>query len=226
MVFLPQAAAARGAAAGLIERCLASEGLAVAGWRNVPVDAGVLGDQAAAGAAGRAPGDRQPARPHRPARTSSGACSSPAEPSSRRSAPRPGLEIGPPASLSSRTVVYKGLVRGSDLGRFYPDLGQSALAVDARHLPPAVLDQHPADLAPRPAIPLPRPQRRDQHDPGQPPGDGRPIGHPRRRPARLPPRPGGRGGTRRCSIQPVPIRSRSTRPSSCCSWPAGHCRRR
>ncbi|HEY7828344.1 MAG TPA: hypothetical protein VIB99_08925, partial [Candidatus Limnocylindrales bacterium] len=48
MVFLPQAAAARGAATGLIERCLAAEGLATAGWRNVPVDAGVLGDQAAA----------------------------------------------------------------------------------------------------------------------------------------------------------------------------------
>ena len=45
-----------------------------------------------------------------------------------------------------------------------------------RPLPPALRDEHPADLAARPAVPLDRPQRRDRHGPGQPragPGQGR-----------------------------------------------------
>ena len=37
-----------------------------------------------------------------------------------------------------------------------------------RALPPALRDEHPADLAARPAVPLDRPQRRDRHGPRQP----------------------------------------------------------
>ncbi len=134
MVFLPLAAAARGAAASLVERCLAAEGLAVAGWRNVPVDANVLGDQAAA----TQPVIRQvivvrPARSSGPdferrlflaRRAIEQAVQVPAGRAST------GLESVHLASLSSRTVVYKGLVRGSDLGRFYPDLADPAPAVE------------------------------------------------------------------------------------------------
>ena len=43
---------------------------------------------------------------------------------------QPGLESVHLPSLSARTIVYKGLVRGSDLGRFYPDLLEPDLAVD------------------------------------------------------------------------------------------------
>ncbi len=37
-----------------------------------------------------------------------------------------------------------------------------------RLVPPALRDEHPTDLAPRPAVPDDRPQRRDQHGPRQP----------------------------------------------------------
>ncbi|HLY14501.1 MAG TPA: glutamate synthase large subunit [Candidatus Limnocylindrales bacterium] len=128
-VFLPLAAAARGAALGQTERAIAAEGLDVLGWRPVPVDPGVLGDQAAASL----PVIRQvvAARP---------AAMAPAEFEqrlffARRSIERgaattAGLEALHLPSLSSRTIVYKGLVRGADLGAFYADLRSPGLAVD------------------------------------------------------------------------------------------------
>ncbi|MGH2465164.1 MAG: glutamate synthase large subunit, partial [Candidatus Limnocylindrales bacterium] len=48
----------------------------------------------------------------------------------REAAVRPGLETVHLPSLSSRSIVYKGLVRGADLGRFYPDLVAAGVAVD------------------------------------------------------------------------------------------------
>ena len=50
-----------------------------------------------------------------------------------------------------------------------------------RGLPPALRDEHPPGLAPRPAVPLDRPQRRDQHRPRQPRAGPRPDRRPRRR---------------------------------------------
>ncbi len=128
MAFLPTNAAARGSVLALVEGALRAERLAVVGWRPVPTQPGVLGDQAAASL----PVVRQVvvARP---------ATMSPDEFErrlflarrwvERRAATRPGLESVHLLSLSSRSIVYKGLVRGSDLGRFYPDL-TSGIAVD------------------------------------------------------------------------------------------------
>ncbi len=127
-VFLPRSAAARGAAIRLVERSLAAEGLTVVGWRTVPVEPAMLGDQAAA----TLPVIRQVvvARSVRLVPVAFEQRLFHARRAIERTAARTaGLESVHLPSLSSRTIVYKGLVRGSDLGSFYPDLGQ---------LPPAV----------------------------------------------------------------------------------------
>ncbi len=81
-------------------------------------------------------------------------------------------------SASRRTIVYKGLVIGGRLPDLYPDL-RAPLSRRLRRLPPALRHEHASRLAARPAVPLDRPQRRDQHGPRQ---------------SRAGPRPGGRHG--------------------------------
>ena len=128
-VFLPDSAAARGAAIALVEGAILAERLTIVGWRNVPIDPGVLGDQAAASLPAirqvvvARPGAIRPAAFERHlflARRSI----------ERTAAATPGLEAVHLPSLSSRTIVYKGLVRGADLGSFYPDLAGAGLLVD------------------------------------------------------------------------------------------------
>ena len=128
-VFLPDSAAARGTAIALVERTITAEHLTVVGWRPVPIDPGVLGDQAAASlptirqvvvARSRALGPAAFERRLFLARRTI----------ERTAAGTPGLEALHLPSLSSRTIVYKGLVRGSDLGAFYADLRDPRLSVD------------------------------------------------------------------------------------------------
>ena len=80
-----------------------------------------------------------------------------------------------------------------------------------RGLPPALRHEHPSRLAARPAVPLDRPQRRDQHGPRQSRAGPRSRSRPRRsadrRRADSPPA--------RCSRRTAPIRCRSTRGWSC-----------
>ncbi len=128
-VFLPASAAARGSAIGLVERAIGAEHLTVLGWRTVPVDPGGLGDQAAASL----PTIRQVV-------VARSGATKPDEFERRLFLARRAIERSAAAtsaleslhlpSLSSRTIVYKGLVRGVDLGRFYPDLTVAGLAVD------------------------------------------------------------------------------------------------
>ena len=66
-------------------------------------------------------------------------------------------------SCSGRTIIYKGFCLPDDLAAFYLDLQRSALHQRDRPLPPALQHQHAPDLGDGPAVPLPRPQRRDQH---------------------------------------------------------------
>ena len=87
-------------------------------------------------------------------------------------------------SASARTIVYKGLVTGGRLPELYPDL-RAPLSRRLRGLPPALRDEHAPGLAARPAVPLDRPQRRDQHGPRQPRAGPRP-GRRRRARARSP----------------------------------------
>ena len=74
-------------------------------------------------------------------------------------------------SLSCRTIVYKALLTGTQLPAFYHRLPLPRVRERDRGLPPALLDQHAAELAAGAAVPAAGPQRRDQHALGQPERD-------------------------------------------------------
>jgi len=122
--FLPGAPGAQARVTEIIEAVLAEEGLPLLGWRDVPVDVGALG----AHARGTCPVIRH-ALVGAPAR---GSCEElsweRALYLARRTIERrvadsgPGLEPFFVCSFSCRTVVYKALLTGTDLARFYPDL--------------------------------------------------------------------------------------------------------
>ncbi|HEX9484791.1 MAG TPA: glutamate synthase large subunit [Gemmatimonadaceae bacterium] len=125
MVFLPTLAEARHAAEQAIERCVTHRGCRVLGWRDVPTNDALLGGEAAR----TRPSIRQffvaPPALHRDADDA------PAFERTlyvlRRAIERalddlPGEERSYVASLSSRTIVYKGLLRPEQLAGFYPDL--------------------------------------------------------------------------------------------------------
>ncbi|MGH7723450.1 MAG: glutamate synthase large subunit [Candidatus Dormibacteria bacterium] len=126
MVFLPRAAAARSLAETLIAGCCAAEGVRLLGWRDVPVDPDVPGTTARAGmprirqffvAAVGLHGDALERRLYVLRRV--------IETRARLAGMnRHALHI---ASLSSRTVVYKGMLTAEQLGRFYADLGDAAV---------------------------------------------------------------------------------------------------
>jgi glutamate synthase domain-containing protein 1 len=128
MVFLPQDRRERLACELVFEQAAAGEGHAVLGWRDVPCDGAAVGDAARASAPcvrqvfvdGGGLGERALERRlyviRRQAENAVGA--------------RGGFYV---ASLSCRTVVYKGLLTPAQLPRFYRDLADprfaSALAV-------------------------------------------------------------------------------------------------
>ncbi|MBJ7608806.1 MAG: glutamate synthase large subunit [Candidatus Dormibacteraeota bacterium] len=121
MVFLPRDAPARHAAVTVVEECCADEGLRLLGWRDVPVDASVPGRTASAAmptirqffvAAVGLDGDALERRLYVLRRViETSACAAGMD---RRS-----LHI---ASLSSRTLVYKGMLTAEQLRAFYADL--------------------------------------------------------------------------------------------------------
>jgi glutamate synthase (NADPH/NADH) large chain/glutamate synthase (ferredoxin) len=131
VIFLPRDGEARGGAAHTVEDAIRAGGLTLLGWREVPVDPAVLGEQAAA---------TMPVIRHvliaRPA-------SVPAEDYERRlfltrrriekAWERAGLADAYIPSFSSKTIVYKGLLVAPQLERFYRDLSDkeyaSAIAV-------------------------------------------------------------------------------------------------
>jgi glutamate synthase (ferredoxin) len=122
MVFLPRGRQAAAEARLLVEQALASEGLAVARWRRVPVDAEQLGSQARSSL----PGIFQAIIPIGATRQLEQRLLL-ARRRAESAAARAGLDGFAVASLSRRTVVYKGLVAGSRLGAFYRDLAPAGL---------------------------------------------------------------------------------------------------
>ncbi len=57
------------------------------------------------------------------------------------------------ASLSSRTIVYKGLMLGSQLANFYPDLADPEFRSASGRVPPALRHEHLSQLETFPAFP-------------------------------------------------------------------------
>ena len=174
MLFLPRAARRRAAARALVERRLRRRpGCRSSRWRTVPIRAGRARRRGRRVAPGVRPGDRRPAavaatRVRSPTRRSSAGSSSPDAGSSRPPA-RPA--VASPScrvpSASCRTHRLQGPRRRRPAGRPLP--GPARAAVDVGY---AVFHQRyatntPSGLAARPAVPLDRPQRRDQHGPRQ-----------------------------------------------------------
>lgn len=126
--FLPQSAEKQAICRAVAQKCALEEGLEILGWRSVPVDATVLGQQARA----NQPQIEQAVfhiTDHAKTNRETRADLERAIYILRR---RIKLEIERQypewhsefyiASLSSRTIIYKGMVRSEVLGRFYLDL--------------------------------------------------------------------------------------------------------
>src|SRR5690349_1819975 len=136
VLFLPRSDDALCRATTIVEDVLRMEGTTVLGWRDVPVDQDVLG----AGARASLPAIRQVilAPPANGGRRDEAAWER-ALYRARRTIERrvadagPGMEPFFVCSLSCRTLVYKALLTGTQLGGFYPDLRspeyETALAV-------------------------------------------------------------------------------------------------
>jgi glutamate synthase (NADPH/NADH) large chain len=126
MAFLPSSALERSTAEALIAGCCADEGVHLLGWRDVPVDPGVPGSTARAAmpcirqffvAAVGLDGEALERRLYVLRRViEAGARAAGMD--------RRAVHI---ASLSSRTVVYKGMLTAEQLGRFYADLRDEAM---------------------------------------------------------------------------------------------------
>ncbi len=134
MVFLPQDAVSREACIARINRAVADEGQVLLGWRDVPRDNGVLGWLARSNEPvimqvfiGAAPGlDRDAFERKLFVIRKSASLAI-------RAMDLPGMDQYYVCSLSSRTIVYKGLMLPAVMDRYYPDLGdplfQSAIAL-------------------------------------------------------------------------------------------------
>ena len=107
------------------------------------------------------------------------------------------------------TVTYKALVRREPAGRVLSRPPRSRRRGAVRRLPPAVLDEHRADVGACAAVPDALPQRRDQHD---------------RRQRRADARARGRGWDSRARRSLLPaLRSTSAAPTRRCSTRRSTC---
>src|SRR5262245_49369698 len=135
MVFLPTDAPDRAACEALFEQVVRAEGQTVLGWRTVPTDDSMLG----ATARSREPVFRQifiGRNPHglQPAGLANDLAFERNLYVIRRRAENAvrasglaGRDMFYVPSLSSKTIIYKGMLGSSQLGPFYPDLRDPAL---------------------------------------------------------------------------------------------------
>jgi glutamate synthase (ferredoxin) len=124
MVFLPRDPAARRECEAVFSRVAADEGQPMLGWRTVPTDGARLGATARAsepvvrqvfiGTSGGLPDQQAFERKLWVLRKRVDAC--------RDGSRMPGRRDFYVASLSSRTLVYKGMLKASQLAPFYPEL--------------------------------------------------------------------------------------------------------
>src|SRR2546421_154079 len=135
MFFLPREDGPRARGVAIIEDVLRGDGLSVLGWREVPVRLDVLG----AGARATCPAIRQVLIAPAADRRGDDAAWERALYLARKTIDARVADAGPElqpffvCSLSARTIVYKALLTGTQLGAFFPDLEspdfQTALAV-------------------------------------------------------------------------------------------------
>jgi glutamate synthase domain-containing protein 2/glutamate synthase domain-containing protein 1/glutamate synthase domain-containing protein 3 len=127
MVFLPPSDPERAQGRSIVEAAIAAEGLTPLGWRVVPIDRDVLGPSAQASC----PSIEQVivAAPRPMPRLAFERALILARRSAEWSTRAAGLDDLAVVSLSGRSVVYKGLFVGSEIGRFYRDLADPSLAV-------------------------------------------------------------------------------------------------
>jgi len=127
MIFLPQASEARRRCMEILEGTAKEEGLSFLGWREVPVDSGVLGSQAQR---------EQPIILQPFISAAEGMTQDMLErklyvvrklTEKRTDRIREQGDIFYVASLSSRTIVYKGLLTASQVPGFYLDLADSEI---------------------------------------------------------------------------------------------------
>jgi len=66
-------------------------------------------------------------------------------------------------SMSSRTVVYKGMLLADQVGKYFIDLQDSRVTSALALVSPTLFHQHIPDLESGTSVPHDRAQRRDQH---------------------------------------------------------------
>ena len=208
----PRSRRPRRAARTGIEKIAASEGLQVLGWRDVPIDNAMIGQQAA---------DAEPSFRQVFITTAEGHPPLSGIDLDRRcfvvrKRVEHELETGDEPvyfpSLSARTLVYKGMLTPDQVAPFFPDLRDERLETRAGARAQPVLHQHVPVVAARPPLPVHRPQRRDQHRDGQRELDARPRGPARHRPAST-----ASTAPSRSARPAAPTPPASTRCSSCCT---------
>ncbi len=172
LAFLPGEADDAAKAKKVVEALAPEEGLAVLGWRPVPVVTEGLGETALSvmpimeqlfvartAASGVRMGTRW---------LSSG------RPSSCASGPSTPWKASTSRHCRARTIVYKGMLTSEQLRTFFADLRGPALRVGPGPGALTVLDQHVPELALGPPLPLHGAQRGDQHAGRQPQLDAGP----------------------------------------------------
>ena len=171
--FLPTDSDARVAAESIVESCAVDRGWRILGWRDVPTDDTVLGGDAYR----TRPAIRHvfvaPAAPTRDADDPTAferelyVLRRTIERALRAAAPN-GERVLYVASLSSRTIVYKGLLRAEQLARFYRDLDDAHTVSGSRDGSLALRDEHLSVVGAGAPVSRALPQRRDQHAARQP----------------------------------------------------------
>ena len=213
--FLPTDPDLAGKAKASIEQIAAEENLTVIGWRRVPTSDASLSDVTRS----NMPYFEQLFVTAKGAPMMGIALDRMAYCLRRRAQHETGIYF---ASLSCRTIVYKGMVTTQQLPQVFPELldERMASALVVRPLP--LLDQYFPSLGTGSSLPDDCPQRRDQHRDGQPQLDAAPG---RRCWPAMSSRVIWNGCSR--SVRPTPrTRPRSTRWSSCCILADGRCRTR
>ena len=66
-------------------------------------------------------------------------------------------------SLSTKVMIYKGMLNTEQVLKYYTDLARDDFATHTGDGAFALLDEHLSELGPRAAVPVHEPQRRDQH---------------------------------------------------------------